>query len=154
MKVLALFLLLSPSLVLCQEKPDMPTPKVAQSPATVEHVRLQNTLNQQLSLKPHAANREFWITVAAMEGSAVYATVEARGCRNRLGPAPCEEHYGSLVGFEIARHVATVAFVALYYMCRDDFDNSRWCNALSYPVIVLNTGWAIRQETAHAVRKD
>lgn len=114
--------------------PDNPVPKVQKEPRT--------------------ADKKFWLKVAVMGASAGFHTYGGNVCRRNNGVEPCTAHYGEYRGTEIADYGLTTVFAALYYKCRKDNENSKWCDILPTLIIGGNTYWGRHEMRIHHKEKD
>lgn len=121
-------------LVSAQEKPDSPKPK-QESTSRPEH--------------PYA-NKNFWIGSAFMGASSAAPWIGGNICRSNNGVEPCTEHYGA---YNLANGLLTGLTVfagpAVFYGCRKENNNSRWCWLIPGIVVGGNVGWGIHEAVIH-----
>ena len=109
-----------------QELPDSPKPK----PVTQER----------------PATRAFWIASAVMGASGAAPIIGGNICRDNNGVEPCTQHYGAYHIWSTVTATASATLgPALFYGCRKEYANSRWCWMIPGLVIGGNVGWGIHE---------
>lgn len=131
MKIASLILaiLVVAGVSVAQEKPDSPKPK-----------------REAYDERHPYANRAFWIGSAAMGASSSTLWIGGNICRSNNGVEPCTEHYGA---YNLENAVLTGASVfvapAVFYGCRKEYQNSKWCWLIPGIVVGGNVGWGIHE---------
>lgn len=161
---LVLFLALG-SLVSAQEKPDSPKPNDSYYtpesfcrggyhktdwhdfgfPYYTECAKDNQATNKSYSIT-RPANKWFWVGSAAMGASSTAPWIGGNICRSNNGVEPCTEHYGSYNAWNgLITGASVFAAPAVFYGCRKEYQNSKWCWAIPAIVIAGNVGWGIHE---------
>lgn len=141
MKILVLFFVLA-TLTGAQEKPDSPTPK--------DDILHEFSPGHWSVENDRPANKAFWFGAAAMGGSSSALWIGGGICRRNNGVEPCTEHYGAYNLWNgLLTGASVLAAPALFYGCRKDNNNARWCWFIPAVVIGANVGWGIHEANIH-----
>lgn len=131
-----------------QSLPDAPTPKIA---TDIQIDKGPAHSNPYAIKDPYWNNHRvdtahYWEMFGLMGGS-VYAHYKGGAiCRENNGVEPCTAHYGAFTQTEVVDGIISVGTGAgVYYLCRRDTHNSKWCDLVPSIVIGLNTGWGIHE---------
>lgn len=139
--VLVVAALLASMPAFAQEKIDNPKPKEQGQPVEFKYDR--------------PANRAFWVGSAAMGASSLGPWVGGNICRSNNGVEPCTEHYGSYNAWNALLSGASVfAAPALFYGCRKENRNARWCWFIPAAVIGGNLGWGVHEALIDKPERD
>jgi hypothetical protein len=145
MKKLTILFILCTTPLFAQTKPlpDAPVPK---GPAHSDPGKIKDPY-----WTDHRVDtKHFWGMVGGMGGSAYAHYKGGAICRQNNGVEPCTAHYGSFGATEISDGVISVgAGTAIYYLCRRDTHNSKWCDVIPSLVIGGNVGWGIHEARIH-----
>jgi hypothetical protein len=118
-----------------QDLPDSPKPKAESSSRS--HASIWSD---------RPANTVFWLGAALTGASAAAPIIGGNICRRNNGVEPCTEHYGAYNAWLGLTSAATVfAAPALFYGCRRDNNNARWCWMVPSVVVAANVGWGIHE---------
>jgi len=129
-----------------QEKPlpDAPIPKVEadQGPAHSN----PNQFKDPYWSTHRVDTAHYWEMFGLMGGSAYGHYKGGAICRQNNGVEPCTTHYGAFTQTEVVDGVISVGTgAAIYYLCRRDTHNSKWCDLAPSIVIGLNVGWGVHE---------
>jgi hypothetical protein len=105
---------------------------------------------RETAIKHPYANRHFWIASAAMAGSSAGPIIGGKICRDNNGVEPCTMHYGAYntwTGMNTAAN--TFVWPAIFYMCRKETLNGRWCWLIPGGVVGYNVAWGIHEAGIH-----